>query len=61
MSTKKTQVVVTLRSETAITMEVEHDDDEDPCDLTKEERVRARTLAGVDTSWDVIDVEVARS
>lgn len=56
----KTKVIVTLRAETVVEMEVEHDVDESPTDLTKEEVRRAKNLAGVTSSWDVEDVEVAK-
>ena len=55
----KTKVVVTLRAETQVEMEVEHAEDEDPTDLTKDNIRRARSLAGVDGSWDVVAVEDA--
>lgn len=53
----KTKVIVTLRGEEQVEMEVEHEPDEDPTDLTKEDMRRARDLAGVDGSWDIAHVE----
>lgn len=53
----KTRVRVTLRGEEQVEMEVEHEPDEDPTDLTKDDMRRARGIAGVDSSWDIADVE----
>lgn len=56
----KTKVRVTLRGEEMVEMEIEHKEDESPTDLTKADCIRARNLAGVDSSWDVDDVEVVK-
>lgn len=52
----KTKVIVTLRREEEVEIEVEHEEDEDPTDLTKEDRNHARSKAGVDGHWDIINV-----
>lgn len=53
----KTKVRVTLRAETEVEMEVDHEPDEDPCDLTREERTKAIRMADPLPRWEVEDVE----
>lgn len=56
----KTKVRVTLTCDTEVELEVDHDPNEDPTDLTKEDSRRARDAAGVSSLWDITDVEVVR-
>lgn len=54
----KTKVSVTLVAETQVEIEVEHGEDEDPTDLTKEDRQRAYRDADPLPTWNVDRVEV---
>lgn len=52
----KTKVIVTLVASTEVEIEVEHEADESPTDLTKADIQKARSSADVDWRWDVTDV-----
>lgn len=52
----KTRVKVTLAQETEVILEVEHTEDEEPTDLTKEERREAMALAGGFGEWEIVHV-----
>lgn len=56
----KTRVRVTLVASTEVEIDVEHQKDESPTDLTKADIQKARSLADVDWRWDVQDVEVIK-
>lgn len=53
----RTQVRVTLVQETEVLLDVDHDPDSEPTDLTKEEQREAKALAGGFGSWEIIHVE----
>lgn len=56
----KTKVRVKLVAETKVEIDVEHQEDEDPTDITREDKQRAiRLTQGVWAHWDVDDVDVA--
>lgn len=56
----KTRVKVTLVQETEVFLDVDHKEDEEPTDLTKEEKREAMLLAGGFGDWEITAVEVAR-
>lgn len=53
-----TRVKVTLAQETEVFIAVEHTEDEEPTDLTKEEKQEARMMAG-GGDWEITGVEAA--
>lgn len=55
----KTRVKVTLAQETEVYLDVEHTEDEEPTDLTMEERREAMALAGGFGEWEIVRVESA--
>jgi len=55
----KTVVRVSMTGTMTVNIEVEHEDGDDPTDITPEDAKRARRIAGVDGSWDITGVEVA--
>lgn len=55
----KTKVRVTLAAEEQVVIEVEHEEGDDPTDLTKEDQQRAVRAAYVFANWAVDDVEEA--
>jgi hypothetical protein len=57
----KTRVRVTLQKieEEIVEIEVDHEPDEDPCDLTFADTRRAKKEAGLGYGWEATRVEVA--
>ena len=54
----RSRVRVTLICREEVVIEVEHEPDEDPADLTREDERSARDAAGVNSIWDVEFAEV---
>lgn len=51
----KTRVMVLMRAEREVEIEVEHGEDEDPTDLTREDQQNAKSLAdSVIPEWEVV-------
>jgi hypothetical protein len=56
----KTRVKVALQAEQWVEIDVEHEEDEDPCDLTAEDQERASDeVDWITNDWEVVRVEVA--
>jgi hypothetical protein len=53
----KTRVRVRLVCEEEVEIDVEHEPDDDPCDLTEEDKKRAFREASSFADWDVDDVD----
>lgn len=54
----KSRVKVLLRAEQEVEIEVEHKSDEDPVDLTPEDRATAVAMAEWTDDWEVEGAEV---